>query len=63
MTSKVTLSNSISFESNSNQTILEAARSQNIALEYSCRTGRCGVCKARVKQGATDAIKPEESLT
>ena len=63
MTSTVTLANSISFESGSNQTILEAARSQNIALEYSCRTGRCGVCKAQVTQGATNAIKPEESLT
>lgn len=43
--------------------MLESARSQGIALEHSCRTGRCGICKARVTEGATSAIKPEESLT
>ena len=63
MVQTITLANSTSFEAESSQTILEAARSHSIALEHSCRTGRCGVCKARVKQGATEAIKSEESLT
>lgn len=59
----VTLANSISFEAEQSQTILEAARAKNIALEHSCRTGRCGVCKAKVSQGTTEAVKSEESLT
>lgn len=63
MSKTVTLANKTSFEAESSQTILEAARSQNIALEHSCRTGRCGVCKAKVTQGTTEAMKPEESLT
>jgi CDP-4-dehydro-6-deoxyglucose reductase len=45
------------------QTILEAARNQGIALEHSCRTGRCGVFKARVRQGETNPLKSEEPLT
>lgn len=60
---KVVLSNNTSFEAESHQTILETARSHGIALEHSCRTGRCGICKARVTEGATSEIKPEESLT
>jgi len=44
--------------------ILDAARSHGIALEYSCRTGRCGVCKAQVLSGTTRLLRPEtESLT
>ncbi len=63
MANTIKLANRISFVAESNQTILEAARNHEIALEHSCRTGRCGVCKAMVKQGTTEALKPEESLT
>lgn len=40
--------------------ILDAARKASIAIEYSCRTGRCGVCKARVLAGGTTILRPEE---
>ena len=60
---KVILANEISFDCQPDQTILDAARLQNIALEHSCRTGRCGVCKARVTSGNSVALKTEESLT
>lgn len=63
MSNVVKLANNIRFEAEPSQTILEAARGQSIALEHSCRTGRCGVCKAKVTQGQTETIKPEESLT
>ena len=44
--------------------ILDAARGQGVALEYSCRTGRCGMCKAMVQSGTTRLLRPEsESLT
>lgn len=59
----VTLVNTTQFECQSEQTILDAARLQGIALEHSCRTGRCGICKAQVISGKTEAIKPEESLS
>lgn len=35
----------------SNQTVLEAAEAAGVALEYSCRQGFCGVCKARLLEG------------
>lgn len=60
---KVKLSNAKSFDCQPEQTLLEAARAQGIALEHSCRTGRCGVCKAQVLDGTTNPIKTEESLT
>ncbi|MGH1429887.1 MAG: FAD-binding oxidoreductase [Neptuniibacter sp.] len=59
----VTLSNSVSFECFEDVSILESARQQGIALEYSCRTGRCGVCKAKVVNGAAEAIMVEAALT
>lgn len=59
----VTLTNGKTFNAGVEQTILDAALQQNVILEYSCRTGRCGICKTKVLAGGTHAIKSEESLT
>lgn len=62
--STITLSNGRSFAAADNATILEAAGRHGIILEYSCRTGRCGTCKAQVLSGETALLRPEdESLT
>ncbi|MFS0735461.1 FAD-binding oxidoreductase [Sphingomonas sp. 1P06PA] len=55
----VTLNNGRRFEADGATSILDAARAQGIVLEYSCRTGRCGVCKAPVTAGETIALRPE----
>ncbi|MBM70891.1 MAG: NAD(P)H-flavin reductase [Haliea sp.] len=60
---KVMLANQIHFDCQPEQRILEAARHHGIILEHSCRTGRCGVCKAVVVSGETTALQPEVSLT
>ena len=44
----------IEFIVNAGQTILEAALSNNINLEYSCSNGRCGQCKAELIDGSID---------
>lgn len=59
----VKLSNAKTFGCQPEQTLLEAARTQGIVLEHSCRTGRCGVCKAQVLDGVTNPIRAEDSLT
>jgi CDP-4-dehydro-6-deoxyglucose reductase len=59
----VTLATGRTFSSDGATTILESARAGGIALEHSCRTGRCGVCKAPVLAGETIVLRPEESLT
>lgn len=52
------------FEAASDQSILDAARAAGITLEYSCRTGRCGICKAPLLSGETAVLRPEaESLS
>ena len=51
------------FDCSAEQTILDAAKCARIALEYSCRSGRCGICKVRVLHGQSHAIQSEESLT
>lgn len=59
----VTLSNAKQFPCTEESTLLDAARTHGLVLEYSCRTGRCGVCKAQVISGKTQTIKNEEALT
>ena len=58
----VTLINGKQFAADATTSILEAALSHDVVLEYSCRTGRCGICKAQVLSGDTIVLKPEESL-
>lgn len=41
----------ISFDAADNESILDAALRQNVALAYSCRDGLCGACKARILDG------------
>jgi CDP-4-dehydro-6-deoxyglucose reductase len=60
---KVTLSNGVNFKCSENQTILEAAKVSNVAIEHSCMSGRCGVCSAPIVQGETRTVVAEESLS
>lgn len=60
----IQLSGGRTFSADSTITLLDAARNAGIILEYSCRTGRCGICKAPVVSGETLALRPEgESLS
>lgn len=44
-------------------TILDAASQAQIALPYSCKTGRCSTCKCKVITGTTRALHHESGLT
>ncbi|WP_322966118.1 FAD-binding oxidoreductase [Sphingomonas fuzhouensis] len=60
----ISLSNGRSFDADSATSILDSARAAGVALEYSCRTGRCGICKSLVLKGETRILRSEEeSLT
>lgn len=60
----ITLNTGRGFAADPAVSILDAARVAGVTLEYSCRTGRCGVCKAPVVSGETMALRPEdESLS
>lgn len=63
MSEVVTLNNGKTFLANPDKTLLEAAVAAGYALEHSCRTGRCGVCKVKVVSGNTKVIKNQETLT
>lgn len=58
----VTLSNHKQFAATAETSLLDAAKNQGLVLEHSCRTGRCGACKAQVIKGETQILKAEESL-
>jgi len=48
----VTITNTgISFDVRDNETILDAASRNGIALPHGCRNGVCGVCISRIKAG------------
>jgi len=44
-------------------TILVGAHKESVNLNYSCQTGRCQSCKAKVIQGTTIAVDEEIGLT
>lgn len=60
--SLVELSNKVTFLAEPGKTLLDSASSKGVFLEYSCRTGRCGVCKAKVLQGETCIQQNERAL-
>lgn len=60
--SLVKLANNIAFVSEPEKTVLDSAMSKGIFLEYSCKTGRCGACKAKVLQGETSILQEEQAL-
>lgn len=59
----VELSGGKRFTAQSGTGLLEAALQSNVALPYSCKTGRCGSCKSKVLSGKTIALQPEVGLT
>ncbi len=60
----ITLNTGRSFSADQTVSLLDAARNAGVALEYSCRTGRCGICKAPLLSGETTILRREdESLS
>ncbi|CAN5737586.1 CDP-6-deoxy-delta-3,4-glucoseen reductase [soil metagenome] len=59
----VTLANGRSFAAERGTSVLDAALAHGLTLEHSCRTGRCGSCKAQVLGGASAVLRDEVSLT
>jgi CDP-4-dehydro-6-deoxyglucose reductase len=59
----VRLANAKQFAASSARSLLDEARAAGLALEHSCRTGRCGACKVRVASGRTQLLEAESSLT
>lgn len=60
---QVTLVSGKHFPSPAGTPILEAARNAQIMLPYGCQTGRCGVCKCKVRSGSTRVLQHETGLT
>lgn len=61
--SSITLSNGASFQGDITSTILECAITSGRHLAYSCKTGQCGVCAAKVLSGQTIILKAELGLS
>jgi len=61
-THKIQLSDETSFPIAEGQTILAAAQQAGVHLDFSCRDGRCGVCKVKVLAGNAVELKFPESL-
>ena len=59
----VRLANDKAFAAAADACVLDAARQAGLVLEHSCRTGRCGTCRARVLEGRAVALKPDLVLT
>ena len=60
---KITLKNKKSFLCDSDTTIFDAAKKNNIVLEHSCLNARCSSCIVKVISGSTINIEEELVLT
>ena len=49
------------FTVNQDETVLEAALSQNINLPYGCKNGACGSCKGKILEGQVTHGQHSES--
>ena len=52
----ITLANGRQFSADDRMSVLNAADAAAVVLEHSCRTGRCGSCKARVLSGEVQPL-------
>lgn len=59
---KIFLAGGVEFWSELGESILSAAKRAHIAIEHSCKNGRCGACLAPVLSGDTDVLQKEEFL-
>jgi CDP-4-dehydro-6-deoxyglucose reductase len=59
----INLKNDIHFSCAPEDTILSGAQKENITLDYSCKTGRCQSCKAKVVEGTSIANVEETGLS
>ncbi|MBU2704780.1 2Fe-2S ferredoxin-like protein [Zooshikella marina] len=53
----IKIQDEFSFIPRSEHTILEALEAQNVATEYQCRQGFCGICQVTLLDGEVDYIE------
>lgn len=58
----IKLSNGVTFDCELGLSILECATGNGLHLEYSCKTGRCGICATKVLWGQTHILRQEIGL-
>jgi CDP-4-dehydro-6-deoxyglucose reductase len=59
----INLKNDIHFSCSPEDVILDGAQKQSIVLDYSCKTGRCQSCKAKVVKGTSITTLEEIGLS
>lgn len=59
----ISLSTGKLFQSEITESVLEAASRSQVALPYSCRTGRCSTCKCKVVSGISKTVYKETGLS
>ena len=62
MSVQISLANGKSFVTEGRETILDAALRSGLVLEHSCKTGRCGACKAQLVSGTSELLGSESGL-
>lgn len=63
MIATVKLANGVCFVAGPDESLLDAARRQGVVLPHSCRTGRCGACRAALVSGETRVLIDETGLS
>jgi CDP-4-dehydro-6-deoxyglucose reductase len=50
------------FSCKDKQSVLDAARSQGIVIQYACKGGGCGLCKIKVEAGEYEIGKSSKAV-
>ncbi|MDP4105989.1 MAG: 2Fe-2S iron-sulfur cluster binding domain-containing protein [Bacillota bacterium] len=50
------------FSCKDKQSVLDAARSQGIVIQYACKGGGCGLCKIKVEAGKFEIGKSSKAV-
>ena len=58
----IRIANGPQFEAQPGETVLAAALRSGVALDYSCRTGRCSTCRCTIESGESLALADESGL-
>ena len=55
---KIVIENHLTFYAESNKSLLDSIEEQYLEIDYNCRGGFCGVCKATLLSGEVDYMQP-----
>ena len=59
---RILIDNNIEFEYGMEFSLLDSIEAQSLDIDYNCRAGFCGSCKATLQSGEVEEIQPQSPV-